>query len=74
VWGNRAFATTTCSALGHSLNSGTRRSLTLGAGGYCCGKSLMKLLLPILCRSCQGFYVFMDFAGKNLIIQNIGDI
>jgi hypothetical protein len=34
----------------------------------------MKLLLPIPCRSCQGFYVFMDFAGKNSIIQNIGDI
>jgi hypothetical protein len=34
----------------------------------------MKLLLPIPCRSCQGFYVSMDFAGKNSIIQNIGDI
>jgi hypothetical protein len=33
----------------------------------------MKLLLPIPCRSCQGFYVFMDFAGKNSIIQNIGE-
>ncbi len=36
----------------------------LGAGGYCYGKSLMKLLLPIPCRSCKGFYVFVDFAGK----------
>jgi hypothetical protein len=67
LWSNRAFATIPCSDLGHSLSSGTHRSLTRGGRlllGIVFKEATAALLLPIPCRSCQGFYLFMDLARK----------